>query len=68
MLKFAQRLRELRLEKNLTQVELSKEVDISQSGITHWENEKRIPNALVIIAFAKFFDVTSDYLLGLTDD
>jgi len=65
MEKFSQNLKELRLEKNLTQVQLAKETGLSQTAIANWENEKRIPNINAIIIFAKFFNVTADYLLGL---
>ena len=67
MEKFIERLKELRIEKNLTQEELSKEIGTSQSSITYWETGKRIPSALVIITLAKYFGVTTDYLLGLED-
>ncbi|MCX4384478.1 MAG: helix-turn-helix transcriptional regulator [Clostridia bacterium] len=67
MKKFAERLKELRTEKNLTQMQLSKETGLSAGAIGFWETEKRIPNAMAIIALAKFFGVTTDYLLGVTD-
>ena len=67
MKKFAERLKELRTEKNLTQMQLSKETGLSAGVIGFWETEKRIPNAMAIIALAKFFGVTTDYLLGVTD-
>ena len=67
MKKFAERLKEQRTEKNLTQMQLSKETGLSAGAIGFWETEKRIPNAMAIIALAKFFGVTTDYLLGVTD-
>ena len=67
MKKFAERLKELRTEKNLTQMQLSKETGLSAGAIGFWETEKRIPNALAIIVLAKYFGVTTDYLLGVTD-
>ena len=67
MKKFAERLKELRTEKNLTQMQLSKETGLSAGAIGFWETAKRIPNAMAIIALAKFFGVTTDYLLGVTD-
>ena len=66
MKKFAERLKELRTEKNLTQMQLSKETGLSAGAIGFWETEKRIPNAMAIIALAKFFGVTTDYLLDVT--
>lgn len=67
MEKFSERLKELRLEKNLTQIQLAKETGLSQAGLAHWEANIRIPNALAIITLAKYFGVTTDYLLGVTD-
>ena len=61
---FSQRLKELRLEKGLSQAALAKEVVLSQSAIKQWENDSRVPNANAVIALAVFFDVTTDYLLG----
>ena len=70
MNKFSERLRELRIEKHLSQAELSNELNkqITQAAIALWELNKRIPNAQAIILLANYFGVTSDYLLGLSDD
>ena len=67
MEKFSTRLRELRLEEGLSQYQLAVASGLSQTAIAHWELEKRVPNANAVIALAKFFDVTTDYILGLTD-
>lgn len=67
MLKFSERLKELRIEKGLSQKQLAEDTNYSRSAIGHWENGTRIPTADVVFAFAKFFDTTADYLLGLTD-
>lgn len=65
MSKFAENLKYLRNEKNLTLKELSEKTSLSISGLHQWESEKRIPNADAVIILAQFFDVTTDYLLGL---
>ena len=62
-----ERLKELRLEKGLTQKALGEQTKLSQSAITYWETGKRIPNMLAIITLAKYFGVTTDYLLGVED-
>ena len=64
---FAERLKELRLEKNLSLKELAKEIGVSDIAISRWENELRIPNIESLVELAKFFGVSSDYLLGLED-
>ena len=67
MAKFSERLKELRIEKGLSQNSLSKEVGCSQGAIAKWESNLQQPNADTIIMFAKYFDVSTDYLLGLED-
>jgi len=67
MNKFAERLKYLREEKNLNVVQLSKIVGFSYVAIGRWENKKRIPDIETLIVFAKYFGVTADYLLGLSD-
>lgn len=65
--KFNERLKELRIERGLTQAQLANETGLSRSAIGFWENGERIPLASVIITLAKYFQVTTDYLLGVTD-
>ena len=62
-----ERLKELRMEKDLSQLELAKTTGFSQSSIAYWETGQRIPNAKAIIILARFFDVSTDYLLGEKD-
>ena len=68
MKEFAERLKLLRMGKQLTQVQLAKETELSQSGIALWENGERIPSAQVLLTLAEYFNVTTDYLLGRTDE
>lgn len=67
MNKFAERLKELRIENNLSQSKLAKELGVSQAAIARWEANLQIPNIEIAIVVAKFFDVSTDYLLGLED-
>ncbi len=62
------RLKELRIEKNLTQSELAGKIKTSQRNIGRWENEENEPTATFIIELANFFEVSTDYLLGREDD
>ena len=61
------RIKELRLERNISQKKLSLQVGVSQSVICDYENGKVEPTASVIISLAKFFGVSTDYLLGLSE-
>ena len=65
--KFGEKLKELRCEKNVGQVELSKTINVSKGIISLWENGLREPKLSNLIALAKFFDVSIDYLVGLED-
>ena len=67
-MKFKEHLKELRTQINLSQMELAKVTGISQSAIAKWELGKTEPTASAIITLARFFNETTDYLLGLTDD
>ncbi len=65
--KFGQVLRELRTERSLSIRKLAKAVGIDATCISRWERQITVPNADQLIIFAKFFDVTIDYLVGLQD-
>lgn len=67
MNKFGERLRELRTERGLTQGELAQEFGMARNSIFSYETNKRTPDIDVLVKCAMFFDVTSDYLLGLSD-
>ena len=64
---FSQRLRELRQDKKLSMKQLAKEINTTDAAISNWENGVNEPKISYIISIAKFFGVTSDYLLGLED-
>lgn len=66
-MEFKDRLKELRIEKGLSQMQLALKLNVSQSAIAKWELGKTEPTASAIIAIAKFFDETTDYILGLED-
>ncbi len=66
-MQFKDRLKELRTIKNISQMQLSVKTGISQSAIAKWELGKTEPTASAIITLSKFFNETTDYLLGLED-
>lgn len=65
---FGKRLRELREERSLSQLELSKMLNISNSTLSLYESDKRSPDQDMIRKIADFFDVSIDYLLDRNDD
>ncbi|WP_427338002.1 helix-turn-helix domain-containing protein [Caloranaerobacter sp. DY30410] len=67
-MKFADRLKLLREEKNLRQADLAKILNISRQSVSNYENGVRFPNdELLLRRIAEFFDVSIDYLLGVTN-
>lgn len=62
---FAKRLRELRLEAKLSARQVGAGIGVAHSTIIRWEHGSRVPDALDLIALAKFFNVSIDYLCGL---
>ena len=65
---FAKRLKELREEKELSQMKLAKQTGLSQSSIARWELSQSEPTVSEIIVLCKFFNESADYILGLTDE
>ena len=63
----AKRLLELRCEYNLTQTQLAKNLGVSQDTISLWERNRSNPDAEMLIKLAKFYNTSSDYILGLED-
>ncbi len=61
------RLKELRLEKGLSQSALAQQTGLSQSAIARWELGETEPTASAVVILAKFFNESADYLLGLKD-
>ena len=64
---FAERLKELRLEHNLTTTQLANALGIRDSSISRWENDVVSPSVEALYDVAKYFNVTADYLIGLED-
>ncbi len=65
---FGVRLKELRLEKKFTQDDLSKILGVSDRAIGYYESGARHPDFEGLKKLAQFFDVSTDYLLGRTND
>ena len=66
-MKVYQRLRDLREDFDKTQEEIAKIIGTSQSYYAQYENGKRQVPIDVLIALAKYYGTSTDYILGLTD-
>lgn len=62
--KFGQRIAILRKNKNLSQAELAKIINIGTNTLGMYETGKREPNNEMLSRIADYFNVTTDYLLG----
>ena len=65
--KVSERIRDLRKELNIGQVEFAKMCGVPQSCVSKWEMGETLPDIDMILTIAHIFDVTTDYLLGATD-
>lgn len=61
------KIKELRIEKKLSQQDLAKILETTQDTISLWELNKRQPNAEMLIRIADYFECSIDYLVGRTD-
>ena len=59
-----ERLRTFRQRKRLTQGELAKIIGVTRQTIAKWENNERVPDALMAKKLAKELRITADELLG----
>lgn len=66
-MKLSERLKSLRLKRNLKQEEVAKELKIAVRSYCRYEYGEREPNASVLWRMADFFGVSIDYLVGRTD-
>ena len=62
-----ERLQYLRLEKGMTQKELSKVFKVSLKTIQFYEQNRTIPDIYLVAEMAKFFNVSCDYILGVVN-
>jgi transcriptional regulator with XRE-family HTH domain len=63
---FGQRLKGLRLSRKWSQSNLSDKINVHQTMITQYENDQKFPSTETLIEIAKIFDVSLDYLVGLS--
>ncbi len=61
------RIKDLREDSNLTQEEVAKYLHVKQNTYSQYENEQRQLPLSCLIALAKFYKTSTDYILGLTN-
>ncbi len=67
MMSFGNRLRQLREDRGLSQLDLSKHLNIANSTLSLYEAGKREPDYDTLQRLADYFDVSTDYLLGRSE-
>ena len=68
MQEFKDRLKELREEQGLSMKELGLKIGVSDASVCKWENGVSEPKITYILRLSEFFECSTDYLLGVTDD
>ena len=64
---FGEQIKSLRMCKGLNQVELAKIFGVTKQSVSNWENENIMPSIEMLVKIAKFFSVSTDYILGLSE-
>lgn len=64
---FHERLKSLREDKDLTQLEVAEALNITRTALANYENAIREPNLSLLVKMADYYNVTLDYLLCRTN-
>ena len=65
--KFAERLKEVRAENNISQFKLAELCNVQQSCVSKWERGATLPDAEMIVVICGVLHVSADYLLGIAN-
>ncbi len=64
----SEKIRKLRKDFNISQVTLAKELGVTKQCVSNWENDNILPSIEMLIKIAKYFNVSTDYLLDISPD
>lgn len=62
-----EKIKKLRISYNMSQVDLAKRLGVSKQCVSNWENDNVQPSIEMLIKIARFFNVSTDYLLDLDE-
>ena len=68
MSNFSDRIKQLKIQKRVLQKDIANNIGVSLRAYQYYETDQREPTMSVLIALADYFDVSLDYLCGLSDD
>lgn len=63
----SEKIRNLRMSFNISQVELAKHLGVTKQCVSNWENDNILPSVDMLVKIAKYFNVSTDYLLDLNN-
>lgn len=61
-------IKDMRESQDMSQYELARALQVSQSAVAKWELGKTEPTSSALVSIARFFNVSADYLLELEDE
>ena len=61
------RIRELRKEKKITQLQLSIALNVTQETISSYEHNRHLPSLTALLKMSELFDASMDYIMGVSD-
>lgn len=64
---FGERISNLRISNNWTQVQLAQKLNVSKQTVSNWENNNILPSVEMLVKISQVFSSTTDYLLALDD-
>ena len=67
-MEIANRLKQLRIEANISQAEVAEALDISKTIISQYESGQRIPSLEKLVRLSRFYKTSLDYLVGNVDN
>lgn len=67
-MKIGDRIKKLREENGLMQQDVCNTLDIEQSMLANYENNRRVPKTDILIKIANYYGVSLDFLVGMTDN
>ena len=62
---FGEIIKSLRISRDLNQVQLANEINVSKQTISNWENNNILPSIEMLVKISQFFSVSTDFLLKL---
>ena len=60
-----EQIRELRNIRGISQIQLANKLGVTKQSVSNWENDNILPSIEMLVKIAYFFEVSTDYLLGL---